>query len=107
MIASVVGLTALSEEVVAQPRAMDRKAPLDIALRWGDVPRERLPVDGYRAEIRPDPWEDLEGIGYDLDDTGVPQRRAPGTLPIDIGGLGGLLDGETIPLFRWRVTPPS
>lgn len=107
MVGILLGASVVHADVAAaQARPKAKKAPLDIALRLNDVPREKLRPGGYRAETRPDPWEELDGIGYDPDDTGVPRQRDPGTLPVDIGGLGGLLDGETIPLFRWRVAPP-
>lgn len=87
-----------------RPRPKPAERPLDLALRLSEAPRERPLRARYKLALRPDPWEDLAGVG--ANDPGIPQRRDVGSLPVDVGGIGGLFDGETIPLFRWRVTPP-
>jgi hypothetical protein len=85
--------------------------PLDLVLRQGDLALVPVPPrrpDGYAVSLGADPWSALEGHGAFGPEPGVPKRRRA----LDGEGveteevvLRKLLEGETIPLLRIRMSP--
>jgi hypothetical protein len=112
LLAAVLGCSAAPAEASKNPGKKRKPAPpLDLVLRQGDLALAPLlprRPDGYAASFGADPWSALEGHSAFGPEPGVPKRRRA----LDGEGveteevvLRKLLEGETIPLLRIRMSP--
>lgn len=87
---------------------------LDLRLKPADVAPPPAPLQPREPTDPPTRAQSLPEVVSEVDQvrqSPTPNRRAPGTGPLDdLGGNDGLLqellENKTIPLFRVRVAPP-
>lgn len=107
--AATAGEKPVKGRSAAVPYPVGAPGALDLRLRGDDLklqPERRRPR-GYAATLRDDPWRALAEGAPRLAGTPIPQSDAAED---EAGGqlsLRGLLDGETFPVLRIRLSPPG
>ena len=87
--------------------------PLDLTLPITVVPEAGPPAQvnvAYHALAAPDPWEGfgpddgpMTYLDFEEEKKVADNRRVP---VVGVGAVGSLLEGETIPLFRYTIKSP-